>query len=154
MQLTKPFFINPKKNKTAIELCSKSTDKVVQDVHNPFQQIIAGELRNWFNTSRLVIFYHMNPMPEEEQFKARIQFKKANMHLKNYGKKTLEMAVKGTKYETVLDFYVSRNMTLFSPEPEIKKILKIGKKYPQLVLLGNDTDYFFAYRLRNVHVLP
>lgn len=49
----------------------------------------------------------------------------------------MEMAIKGTPYEAVLDFYDSKNMTLFSPLPEIKKVLKISKKFPQLVVLGN-----------------
>ncbi|RZC41131.1 hypothetical protein BDFB_009095 [Asbolus verrucosus] len=78
----------------------------------------------------------MNPMSSDDQYKAYVMFFKEKMHFKNYGKKTLELAVKGTKFETVLDFYVSRNMTVFSPEPEIKKLLKITKRFPQLVLLA------------------
>lgn len=76
-------------------------------------------------------------MSQEDQFKAYVLFKKQKMHFKQYGKKTLEMAVKGTPYEVILDFYVSQNMTVFSPEPAINKMLRITKKFPQLILLGN-----------------
>lgn len=76
-------------------------------------------------------------MNQEDQFRAYVLFKKQNMHFKQYGKTTLEMAVRGTPYEVVLDFYVSQNMTVFSPQPEIKKMLNIIKKFPQLILLGN-----------------
>ncbi|XP_044266393.1 39S ribosomal protein L10, mitochondrial [Tribolium madens] len=136
MELTKPFFISSKKGKKPIDLCTKLQDKFVRDEHNPFQQIIAGELRMWFNTSRLVAFYHLNPMKADQRFKAYAMFKKDNMHLKQYGKKTLEIALKDSKFEPVLDFYVSQNMIVFSPEPEVRKLLKITKKFPQLVLLA------------------
>lgn len=58
------------------------------------------------------------------------------MLFKKYGKKTMEMAIEGTPYQAALDFYVSHNMMLFSPESEIKKVLQITKKCPQLVILG------------------
>ncbi|EFA04041.1 large ribosomal subunit protein uL10m [Tribolium castaneum] len=136
MTLTNPFFISTKKGKTPIDLCTKSQDKIVKDEHNPYQQIIAGELRMWFNTSRLIAFYHLNPMKSDQRFKAYAMFKKSDMLFKQYGKKTLEIAVKDTKFEPVLDFYVSQNIMVFSPQPEVKKLLKITKRFPQLVLLA------------------
>lgn len=118
-------------------MCRGHVDQKKQEEDNPLQRIIAKELYEHFRNSRLVIFYHHNPAKAYSEFNAFAMFKKENMHYKNYGKKTMEMAVKGTPYEPVLDFYVSQNMTLFSPEPEIKKVLKITKKFPQLVVLGN-----------------
>ncbi|KAJ3633844.1 hypothetical protein MTP99_010765 [Tenebrio molitor] len=134
--LTQPYFLNPNKDKKPIELCNKYEDKMIEEVDNPFQRIIAEELRNRFNESRLVAFYHVNPMKSDQQFKAQIMFKKENMYFRTYGKKTLKLALENTKYESVLDFYVSQNVTVFSPEPEIKKLLKLTKKFPQLVLLA------------------
>ncbi|KAJ8934202.1 hypothetical protein NQ314_013519 [Rhamnusium bicolor] len=138
LALTKPYFISPYKDKKPIELCKGVVDirNKRDDGDNPFQRIIAQELYRWFTTSRLVVFYHLNPMNAEEQYKAYVLFKKQKMHFKKYGKKTLEMAVKGTPYEAVLDFYVSHNMTVFSPDPEINKMLNITKKFPQLILLA------------------
>ncbi|CAH0556994.1 unnamed protein product [Brassicogethes aeneus] len=141
LEATKPWFVNPNKDKPMSELCKGSGSAwKKEDRVNPFQQIIAGELKRWLTTSRLVAFYHMNPMNAETQFQAYVMFKKEKMHYKNYGRKTLEMAVEGTKYETLLEFYVSHSMTVFSPEPELKKLLKITKKFPQLVLLAGIYD--------------
>lgn len=137
LALAKPYFINPNKNKLKVELCEGVHVTRMDEVDNPFQRIIAQELYKWFTSSRLIVFYHINPMNAEDKFKAYVLFKKQNMHFKQYGKKTLEMAVKGTPYEVVLDFYVSHNMMLFSPQPDIKKVLNITKKFRQLVLLGN-----------------
>lgn len=136
LAFTKPFFIDPNYEKIPIELCNKGVQLQQKDDYNPFQKIIAEEVLRWFQTSRLIVFYHMNPMSSDDQFKAYALFKKQKMHFKNYGKETLKMAVEGTPYEAVLDLYISRNMIVFSPEPEIKKLLKISKKFPQLVLLG------------------
>nr|CAH7759722.1 unnamed protein product [Callosobruchus chinensis] len=136
LELTKPWYISIKKDKKPFELCKGFKQETTKNEDNPFQRFIAQELHTWFTSSRLIGFYHHNPMDADQEFKAFSLFKKEKMHFKKYGKKTLEMAVKGTPFETVLDFYVSQNMTVFSPEPEIKKMLKITKKFPQLVLLG------------------
>lgn len=118
------------------ELCKGHKDQKQQDEENPFQRFIAQDLNGYLKTSRLVIFYHQNPAPADNDFNAFAMFKKENMLLKKYGRKTMEMAVMGTPYEAVLDFYVSHNKTLFCPEPQIKKVLKISKKFPHLVILG------------------
>nr|XP_023024250.1 39S ribosomal protein L10, mitochondrial [Leptinotarsa decemlineata] len=145
LALTKPWFINPNKDKKPMELCRGFDEKLFKDDNdNPFQRIIAQELYRWISTSRLVVFYHHNPMNAEEEFKAFAMFKKQNMHFKKYGKKTLQMAVEGTPYETILDFYCSQNMTVFSPEPEIVKMLNITKKFRQLVLLAGILDGKFV----------
>lgn len=135
-QLAKPWFVSYFKDKTPIDLCSKPTDKRVDNVDNPFQNIIAKEARDRFYSSRLIAFYHANPMDGQTRFKAFAAFKKENMFFGNYGRRTMEIAVQDTKFETILEFYYSRNMTVFSPEPELKTLLKITKKFRQLVLLG------------------
>ncbi|VEN45821.1 unnamed protein product [Callosobruchus maculatus] len=136
LELTKPWYLSNKKDKKPFELCKGFKQEKAKTQDNPFQRFIAQELHGWFTSSRLIGFYHHNPMNADDEFKAFCLFKKENMHFKKYGKKTLEMAVKETPYEAVLDFYVSQNMTVFSPEPDIKKMLKISKKFPQLVLLA------------------
>lgn len=121
------------------ELCKGHKPVEDDEYYNPFQGFIAKELYEHFQKSKLIIFYHHNSSHYDKEFKAFATFKKANMYYKKYGKKTMEMAIKGTPYEAVLDFYCSQNMTLFSPEPEIKKVLKISKKFPQLVIMGKST---------------
>ncbi|ENN78717.1 hypothetical protein D910_03627, partial [Dendroctonus ponderosae] len=138
IELTRPWFLSKKYGKSPMELCSNLTDprKDKQEERNIFQEIIAQDLHQRLKTSKLVVFCHYNPMTTDQQFSARVSFHKLKMYFKQYGKKTLELAVKGTPYEVLLDFYVSHNMTIFSPEPEIKKLLQVLKKFPQLILLA------------------
>ncbi|KAB0791825.1 hypothetical protein PPYR_09147 [Photinus pyralis] len=133
LELTKPMF--PRKVKTPIEFCNKG-NIYAKDGENPYQEIIAGEVFRWFQSSRLVAFYHMNPMSSDQKFKAFASFKKEKMHFQNFGRRTMELAVKGTAYEAALSLYVSRNFIVFSPEPEIKKLLKISKKFPEIILMA------------------
>lgn len=138
MALSKPWFINPNKLKTSVELC-KYNEKLYNDENeiNQYSRILAKELYTYFSSSKLIVFYHHNSIKADEQFKYYSMFKKQNMELKKYGKKVLQLAVSGTPYETVLDFYSTpNNMILFSPESEIGKVLKITKKCSQLVLLS------------------
>lgn len=137
LTITQPFLINPIMDKHPAELCKKDINLYQKDDYNPFKQIIAEELLKWFQNSRLIAFYHMNPMTSHQQSKAFLLFKKQGMHFKSYGKSTMELALKGTPYEAVLSLFVSRNMTVFSRNPEIKPLLKVTKKFPELILLGS-----------------
>lgn len=136
IEFTKPMFPSKFFGKPKVELCSNLQIKVEKvETENKYQQIIARECLNWFNHSKLIAVFHANPIPSENRFKAYVAFRKQNMHLKVYGKETLKMALENTKYEPFTQHYVSHNMLLFSPEPTIKPMLTILKKFPQLVLL-------------------
>lgn len=135
LALTKPYF-EKKASPSLIDLCNKNVNLRKEDVENPFQNIIAKELLQLFRSSRLIGFFHKNSMNSEQEFKAKVLFKRQNMDFKNFGKKTLQIAVTGTPYESVLDIYCSHNMIVFSPQPEIKKMIAVAKKFPQLALLG------------------
>jgi large subunit ribosomal protein L10 len=62
--------------------------------------------------------------------------KRENMHLKQYGKKIVRMALEGTKYEPVLTLFTSRNFMVFSQDVQVSKLLKLNRKIPQLILMG------------------
>lgn len=134
LELTKPYF--PKINPELVNVCNLKNEKTKKEIDNPFQRIIAGELRDSFFNSKLIGFFHKNSISAERIFIATNLFKKNGMILKTYGKTTLEMAVSGTQFDTVLQFYCSQNMIMLSPEPDIKKMFTIAKKFPELIFLG------------------
>lgn len=119
-----------------IDLCAKLEPKPNADVDNPYERIIARELLDYLKRSRLVAFFHKNPIRAEDHHIAHRLFKKSNIDLVVYGKTTMKIALEGTPYEALLPFYVSHNAIAFSTETNIKKLLQITKKFPQLILLG------------------
>lgn len=62
--------------------------------------------------------------------------KKQNMHLKQYGKKVITMALEETNYEPVLTLFTSRNFIVFSEELQVSQLLKLNRRMPQFVLMG------------------
>lgn len=120
------------------DLCEKPIEVLpaVESVENPYERILAKEVLNWFNHSRLVAFFHSNPISADDKFKVNIMLKKQNMHLKQYGKKIVRMALEETKYEPVLTLFTSRNFMVFSEEPQVAKLLKLKKRMPQFILMA------------------
>lgn len=127
------------------ERCSNitSANRPVEP-ENPYVKLIAKEALNLFEKSKLVAFFHMNPVPIEQRFRLDRALKKQNMLMKTYGKKTLQAAFEGTPYkDAVLPFYVSHNMITFCAEPNIKTLMRITKKFPQFILLGEFINFIY-----------
>jgi len=124
------------------DLCEKPIEMLpdVASLENPYERILAREVLNWFNHSRFVAFFHSNPISADDRFKVNIMLKKQNMHLKQYGKKIVRMALEETKYEPVLTLFTSRNFMIFSEEPQVAKLLKLKKRMPQFILMAGIVD--------------
>lgn len=75
-------------------------------------------------------------MSTEDALQAKRLFIKSDMQMEVYGKKTMKMALEGTPYEAVLSFFFSHNAIVFSYETNIKKCLRICRKFPSLLPLG------------------
>lgn len=141
MKFVEPFYFSEKRGKPLEELCGKvrqgwERKKIV----NPLQQIIAREALNWFNNSRMIAFFHMNPFPTEERFNFAVALKKHNMHSKFYGKNTISMAVQDTPYQAVLTLFSSQNLIVFGQDAKVQALLKIIRKRPELVLMAGVID--------------
>lgn len=123
---------------------------------NPYQRLLAKELLENLESSRLVAFYHKNSMNGDENYKAEVSFYRQNMSYKNYGKETLAMAVEGTRYEILAKWYCSQNMIVFSPELKIKELLKAGKRFPSLILLAAIVENKFVSvdELKRLSLIP
>lgn len=113
----------------------QNVDKTEKFV-NPHEVIIAREVTNWFNQSKLVVIFHYNSITMEELFKSRVAFHKENMHLKMYGWRIMKRALQDNQYSELLPLFTSKNIIVFSEENKIGQVLKIIKKAPQLILLA------------------
>ncbi|XP_047108347.1 39S ribosomal protein L10, mitochondrial [Schistocerca piceifrons] len=117
--------------------CRKQTELKSKKIkeENPYELIIAKECLHWFNKSKMVAFFHANPIKGEDQFKARVMFHKHNMAIKQYGPNVIKYALENTKYSAVLPLFQSRTAVVFSPELQLAQLLKISKRIPQLILM-------------------
>lgn len=135
--VTQPIY--PEKQKT-MDCFKKRSDlhlsAIKQPEENPYNKIIAREVLNWLNHSKMVGIYHINSISSDDLFKIRVQLHKENMHLKSYGKNIIKLAVEDTKYEAILPLFDSNHCIIFSPNQQVAKLLKLTKKVTQMILIG------------------
>ncbi|XP_016979377.1 39S ribosomal protein L10, mitochondrial [Drosophila rhopaloa] len=132
--VTQPKYPEPPKAKSCFKTRAERTQ---QQIENPYNEIIAREVRNWLDHSRLVAVFHLNSITSDEIFRVRVQLHKQNLHLKSYGRKIISQAVAATRYEAILPLFHSNHCIVFSPDQQtIGSLLRITRKVPQMVLLG------------------
>lgn len=125
----------PKKKTTCFQRRSQDAD-----VENPYIAIIARDVRNWLEHSRMVGFYHLNSIKADDLFPVRVQLHKQNMHLKAYGKKIVRKAVEDTRFEAILPLFESNNCVIFSTQQQVPQLLRITRRIPQMILLAGIVD--------------
>ncbi|KAH8402987.1 hypothetical protein KR222_002365, partial [Zaprionus bogoriensis] len=132
--VTQPEYAKPPKALTCFQTRAQRT---ATEVENPYNAIIAREVRNWLDHSRLVAIFHLNSITADELFRVRVQLHKQNLHLKSYGRKIIGQAVTGTAYEAIMPLFYSNHCIVFSPDQQrVGTLLRITRKVPQMLLLG------------------
>ncbi|XP_055858181.1 39S ribosomal protein L10, mitochondrial [Episyrphus balteatus] len=128
--VTQPIYDKPPPEKNCFKKALKT------DTINPYDKIIAKEVFNWLEHSKMVGIFHLNPISEDELFKIRVALHRQNITFKRYGKKIIKMAVDNTKYEAIVPLFDSNHCIVFSPEQNVATLIKITRKVPQMLLLG------------------
>lgn len=135
-----PFITNPDTIKPWVHRCDVSDKQTKEIIINPYNEIIAREIVNWFKSSKMVAIFHVNSMLAEDRFDFAVKLKRENMYLKTYSPFLTRLALGGTIYEPVLKL----NQALqggttyaFSPDTKcVEKLFKITKRTPQMIILG------------------
>lgn len=104
---------------------------------NPYEKIVAREVYNWFSHSQFVAIFHMNSVSQEELFKVRVELHNKSIALKSYGRNIMQLALANTLYENTLPLFDTNFCILFAPDSKnVKDVLRLTKKVPQLILLA------------------
>lgn len=110
--------------------------KKIKEEYNPYQIIIAREVRNWFDNSKMVAICHQNSLTQEDQFDLAVPLKRANMYYKRYSKSIMKLALADSPYEATMPLYSSHFSIVFGSDVNVAAFEKIVKKFPQVILLG------------------
>lgn len=137
LELTKPIY--PKKERIIPCPINESQVKKKEEGPNPYEQILAKEVKNWFDHSKMVGVVHINPINGEDYFKAAVALHKNGMKIKKYGNNLLKLAVKDTNYECLLGLnenkFFSTGFIFCTEHNKVNTMLKVLKKIPQMTLL-------------------
>ncbi|XP_058819859.1 large ribosomal subunit protein uL10m [Topomyia yanbarensis] len=154
LELVKPVY---KKIEHSTPCIDEGRSKFSRMVENPYEKIIARDVRNWLDHSRMVAFVHINSIKEEEVFKFQVALHRFQMSYKIYGKSIIQKAVNGTKYETILSLFEARTAFIFCPdETKARQLLSVLKKTPQLILLAGivEGEFLSKTEFMNFASLP
>lgn len=134
-ELLTPFFISPNKGKTLEELC---LNNVVEEESTlgPYDQIIAREARNWFDSSKMVACLHVNSINQLDIFAVKVPLYRQNMHYKYYGPHIVHHIIKDSPYERLAPLVSKFTAFVFSPEINGKSLENILKKCNKMFILG------------------
>lgn len=135
-ELLTPFFINPNKDKTLDQFCKNATTKKIERSLGIYDTIIAREVRNWFDNSKMIAVLHVNSIMELDVFDIRVALFKENMHYKRYGSRIVHNAIKNSPYESLAPLISNFTGFVFSSEINIPTVNKIIKKSKKMYILG------------------
>lgn len=135
-ELLTPFFINPNKDKTLEQLCENTKTKEFENRLGPYDTIIAREVRNWFDNSKMIVILHVNSIMELDVFDVKVALFKENMHYKRYGAHIVSNMIKDSPYENLAPLISNYTAFVFSPEIKIAAVNKIFKKNKKMYILG------------------
>lgn len=133
LAVTQPIY----KEKPANLKCLKDLEVRAAKPENPYERIIAQEVFNWFEHSKFIGIFHLNSISQEELFKVRVELHNKNIALKSYGRNIMQQALANTTYENTLPLFDTTFCIMFAPDTKnLKDVLRISKKIPQLILLA------------------
>jgi len=144
-QFLTPYYPSPHQDKKLEELCykaKKATNKYEENKYNPYQRIIAREVRNWFDNSKMIAICHQNSMSGEERFEFEVPLRKVNMYYKRYSKKIMKLALEDSPYAATLPLYSTHFSIVFGHDVNVAAFEKINRKFPQVILLGKGAKIF------------
>lgn len=119
------------------ERCIQDLEVTAAKPENPYERIIAREVYNWFGHSKFIGIFHLNSITQEDLFKVRVELHNKSITLKSYGPNIMKMALTNTEFENTLPLFGSSFCIAFAPETKnLKDILRVTKKVPQLILLA------------------
>lgn len=133
-----PFYPRPNEGKKLQELCNniQTTARKKKEEYNPYQIIIAREVRNWFDNSKMIAICHQNSMKSEEVFDLEVPLRRANMYYKRYSKQIMKLALTDSPYAATIPLYSSQFSVVFGSDTNVDAFIKIVKRFPQVILLG------------------
>ncbi|XP_066589190.1 large ribosomal subunit protein uL10m isoform X2 [Prorops nasuta] len=131
-----PIYEHPNTNKPWKDLCLKRGKNCKTEIDSPYERLIAKEVRNWFDTSRMIVILHKNDMNMEYEMDIRIALKKYDMIMKHYNKRILHYAFEDSPYTTVTMLTNVNYAFIFSPTPNYINLKKVLKKFPKFVIMA------------------
>jgi hypothetical protein len=131
-----------------INICKKTieeAEKVKPIEENPYAVFLAKKLRKQFYDpeTKMIAVFHLNCYSGNEMLRIKGMLFDSKFEMELYEKvnaKVAGLALRGTKFEPVLQLVTMPTALGFCRTTDVKKLLQVNKKMPAFVLLGIIVD--------------
>lgn len=146
LEISKPVWVEEQTSQNIWRNCQhalKEEERREYDDHiNELEKFYVSEMVEHFEKSKMIAFFHANPMKRNNFRIAWQNGRRVGMELKDYHYRVGKAGLLGTRWENCLHFWfqfpgeMNMQPILFSPNLDPEKILKYERKVPEFVLLG------------------
>ncbi|GFU04759.1 39S ribosomal protein L10, mitochondrial [Nephila pilipes] len=143
LEICKPIYIPEKVPDW--ETCPKAS-KILEEKPHPYEVLLAKELKEIWDNSKMVMFYHVLSLTDKTAREVRNMFFKNDLFFYVYSPNVVKLVVQDTPFTSVQHLFESSTAFLFSPEISIDKVLKISKKTSNVILMAGIIDDIFYSR--------
>lgn len=151
--------------RTAIDFCQEQQalkqlekDNKEKNILHPYESILAKELFDCFDSSKMILICHTNSMDGFEFFNFKVAMHKKNIQTKVFSRKIIKGAIEDTKFNAMLPLLTNstHSCMLFSDEWNVNDVLTALKKLPKVILLAGTLGdrYMSRNELENYAKLP
>jgi len=134
-----------------------------REIH-PYQNIIQRELHERLQSSKMVLFCHVNSHTQHEIFDTLVQLHRQGINYKQYNKKIFKLATDDTKFATLQQLFNTQlgcTSFLYSTEVKVAVALEIMAKFRRVIVLCGvvedrllDKDQLMEYaKLPNIDIV-
>ncbi|GIY85672.1 39S ribosomal protein L10, mitochondrial [Caerostris darwini] len=108
--------------------------------------ILAKELKQNWDSSEMIMFYHLFSLTDRQKRDIRNMFYKENLFFHICSPEVVKLAVRDTPFTSIQHLFESNTALLFSPDKDIDKILQLSKTTPNAILMAGIVENKFLSR--------
>ncbi|XP_055943529.1 uncharacterized protein LOC129974402 [Argiope bruennichi] len=124
------------------QTCSQAVILEEEKAH-PYETILAKELKQNWESSKMIMFYHLTSLTDRLTRDVRNMFFKKDLFFHIYSPEVVKLAVQETPFTSILHLFESKTALLFCPDQDINKVLQLSKKTPYVILMAGIVEGTF-----------
>lgn len=142
LKLVEPYYETDKR--TAAERCVEYRESRAYVPH-PYVVMLKDDCVRELN-SPFIYLFHLNSITENDFNELRKEFLRKNLYLRNYSGEVMTLAMKGTRFANLIDFFKHHGCFACSETEQVNVVTQLCKESDRISLLGG----IFENRILNL----
>lgn len=142
LSLIEPYY--EKDKRPDAERCAEWSESRAYVPH-PYVVMLKDDCVRELN-SPFIYLFHLNSISENDFNELRKEFLRKNLYLRNYSNEVKELAMRGTRFTNLIDFFKHQSCFACSEHEKLDAVIKLCKQSDRIILLGG----IFENRILNL----